>query len=91
VILYAQTLGKAKGYYSVTGEAMGFLLLNFLFLWLPGRFFRVTALSSNIDAKSYFPISCALLTAMLRSCFSFMGINPVWIVFVSSVGQGVWI
>ena len=40
VILYAQTLGKAKGYYSVTGEAMGFLLLNFLFLWLPGRFFR---------------------------------------------------
>jgi len=40
VILYAQTLGRTKGYYSVTSEAMDFLLLNFLFFWLPGRFFR---------------------------------------------------
>jgi len=37
--LYIESVGRIRGYYNITLDAYVFLLLNFIFLWLPGQLF----------------------------------------------------
>ena len=37
--LYIEFIGSIRGYYNVTLDAYVFLLLNFIFIWLPGQLF----------------------------------------------------
>jgi len=37
--LYIEFIGSIRGYYNITLDAYVFLLLNFIFLWLPGQLF----------------------------------------------------
>jgi len=37
--LYIESIGRLRGYYSITLDAYIFLILNFIFIWLPGQMF----------------------------------------------------
>jgi len=37
IVLYAESIGRLRGYYSITLDTYTFLIFNFFLLWLPGQ------------------------------------------------------
>jgi oligosaccharide repeat unit polymerase len=42
--LYIESIGSIRGYFNITIDVYIFLLLNFIFIWLPGQIFFLTPL-----------------------------------------------